>query len=58
MKIEGEIEKMINNLPDFIDVSQIKQSQWKKVYDTLLGLSYSDIKNNLSKWIEDAIRKN
>lgn len=52
-----EIEKMINNLPDFIDVSQIKPSQWKKVYDTLLGLSYSDIKNILNNMVKKLVLK-
>ena len=53
----AEIEKMINNLPDFIDVSQIKPSQWKKVYDTLLGLSYSDIKNILNNMVKKLVLK-
>ena len=48
----SEIGKMINNLPDFIDISQIKPGQWKKVYDTLLGLSYSDIKNILNNMVK------
>lgn len=52
-----EVEKMINNLPDFIDASQIKPSQWKKVYDTLLGLSYSDIKNILNNMVKKLVLK-
>ena len=53
----SEIGKIINNLPDFIDVSQIKPSQWKKVYDTLLGLSYSDIKNILNNMVKKLVLK-
>ena len=44
----AEVASMIKNMPEFIDVSQIKPGQWKKVYDALLGLSYSDIKNILN----------
>jgi len=47
-----EIQKMMEQLPDFVDASQIKETQWKKIYQSMLGLSYSDIKkinNNLSK---------
>ena len=48
----SEIEQMMKMLPDFIDTSQIKDNQWKKIYKSLMGSSYSDIKkisNNLSK---------
>lgn len=47
-----EIKQMMGLLPDFVDTSQIKENQWKKVYQSIVGLSYSDIKkinNNLSK---------
>lgn len=47
-----EIKKMMDQLPAFLDLSQIKENQWKKIYHSLEGLSYSDIKNicnNLSK---------
>lgn len=53
----AQIEKMINKLPNFIDVSQIKLSQWKKVYDALLGLSYSDIKNILNNMVKKLVLK-
>lgn len=53
----AEVEKMINNMPDFIDVSQIKPGQWKKVYDTLFGLSYSDIKNILNNMVKKLVLK-
>mgnify|MGYP000006515223 CR=1 FL=1 len=36
---ENKVASMIKNMPEFIDVSQIKPGQWKKVYDALLGLS-------------------
>ena len=48
----SEIQQMMELLPNFVDISQIKNSQWKKIYQSMLGLSYSDIKkinNNLSK---------
>jgi len=47
-----EIKQMMDLLPSFVDTSQIKESQWKKIYQSMEGLSYSDIKkicNNLSK---------
>ena len=47
-----EIQRMMEQLPDFVDTSQIKDNQWKKIYQSMQGLSYSDIKkinNNLSK---------
>ena len=47
-----EIQQMLEQLPEFVDASQIKENQWKKIYQSMLGLSYSDIKkinNNLSK---------
>ena len=52
-----EIEKMIKDMPDYIDVSQIKPGQWKKVYNTLIGLSYSDIKNVLNNMIKKLVLK-
>lgn len=48
----SEIKKMMDLLPDFLDTKQIKENQWKKIYQSMEGLSYSDIKkisNNLSK---------
>lgn len=48
----SEIKQMMGHIPDFVDTSQIKGNQWKKVYESMVGLSYSDIKkinNNLSK---------
>ena len=47
-----EIQQMMEQLPEFVDTSQIKENQWKKIYRSMLELSYSDIKkinNNLSK---------
>ena len=47
-----EISRMMELLPDFLDASRIKENQWKKIYQSMEGLSYSDIKkisNNLSK---------
>ena len=52
-----EVTAMIGNLPDFVDVSQIKPGQWKKVYDVLLGLSYSDIKNILNNMVKKLVFK-
>ena len=48
----SEIKQMLEFLPDYIDSAQIKKNQWKRVYQSMIGLSYSDIKkinNNLSK---------
>lgn len=47
-----EIKRMMELLPSFLDLTQIKENQWKKIYTALKELSYSDIKqieNNLSK---------
>lgn len=47
-----EIKQMMQLLPEFVNTSQIKENQWKKVFECMQGLSYSDIKkinNNLSK---------
>lgn len=47
-----EIKRMMALLPDFINTELIKEGQWKKIYHSMEGLSYSDIKkinNNLSK---------
>lgn len=47
-----EIQKMMQMLPSFLDTTKIKENQWKKIYQSMIGLSYSDIKkisNNLSK---------
>ena len=47
-----EISQLLDQLPAFIDTSMISVKQWKKIYETMLDLSYSDIKkinNNLSK---------
>jgi len=47
-----EISKMMELLPEFLDTNRIKETQWKKIYQSMAGLSYSDIKkisNNLSK---------
>ena len=48
----SEISRMMELLPSFLDTGRIKESQWKKIYHSMEGLSYSDIKkisNNLSK---------
>ena len=48
----SEIKQMMASLPVFLDTTQIKENHWKKVYQSMVGLSYSDvkkIKNNLSK---------
>ena len=48
----SEIKPMMDTLPSFLKVDQIKESQWKKIYQAMEGLSYSDIKkinNNISK---------
>lgn len=48
----SEISMMMELLPNFLDTSRIKENQWKKIYQSMKGLSYSDIKkisNNLSK---------
>lgn len=53
----AEITAMISNLPDIVDISQIKPGQWKKVYDALVGLSYSDIKNILNNTVKKLVLK-
>lgn len=48
----SEIKLMMDALPGFLKVDQIKENQWKKIYQAMVGLSYSDIKkinNNISK---------
>ena len=49
-----EIRKMTARIPQDISTVSIKDSQWVKIYQSMLGLSYSDIKNitnNVSKKI-------
>lgn len=49
-----EIRKMTECIPIDISTESIKNSQWIKIYQSMLGLSYSDIKNiinNASKKI-------
>lgn len=58
-----EISKMMEQFPKFVKTSEIKDAQWKKIYQSMSGLSYSDIKkiiNNLSKKaiLSDAINLN
>ena len=58
-----EISKMMEQFPKFVKTSEIKDAQWKKIYQSMSGLSYSDIKkiiNNLSKKaiLSDAIDLN
>lgn len=48
----SEIKRMLDLLPAFINTKQIKDGQWKRIYRSMEGLSYSNIKmiiNNLSK---------
>ena len=40
-----EIHRMMERWPKFVDVSDVKTTQWKKIEACFLGLSYSDIKN-------------
>lgn len=47
-----EIRKMTARIPQDLNTESIKESQWNKIYQSMLGLSYSDIKNitnNVSK---------
>jgi len=47
-----EIKETMSQFPEYINTDKIKNNQWKKIYESMLGLSYSDIKkikNNLSK---------
>ena len=58
-----EISKMMEQFPKFVKTYEIKDAQWKKIYQSMSGLSYSDIKkiiNNLSKKaiLSDAIDLN
>lgn len=48
----NEIKEMMKQFPDFVSTVQIKENHWKKIYQSLQGFSYSDIKkitNNLAK---------
>ncbi len=48
----SEIKQVMDMFPGFLKVDQIKENQWKKIYQAMEGLSYSDIKkinNNISK---------
>ena len=47
-----EIRSMFEQMPDFVNRNDIKDSQWKKVENALLGLSYSDIKNILNNMVK------
>lgn len=40
-----EIHRMMGRWPEFVDVSYIRPTQWKKIEACLYGLSFSDIKN-------------
>ena len=47
-----EIREMMKMFPEYIVVDSIKKNQWDKIYLSMLGLSYSDIRiliNNISK---------
>lgn len=47
-----EIKYMMELLPDFLDIRNINDNQWEKICHTMVGFSYSDIKNinnNLAK---------
>lgn len=52
-----EIKCLINNLPQFIDLHEIKLVQWEKIYEDLIGLSYSDIKNIFNNVIKKIVLK-
>ena len=54
----SEIEKMINHLTSHIDVKHITDSQWMKIYQSIEGLSYSDIKSIINNAIKKAIINN
>lgn len=54
---KNEIEQMLNKIPEYMDVSHIKPGQWTKVYDSLEGLSYSDIKNIINNMIKKLVLK-
>ena len=41
----SEIHRMMERWPEFVDISGIKPTQWKKIETCFEGLSYSDIKN-------------
>lgn len=41
----SEIQRMMQKWPDFVDVSKVTPTQWKKIYNCCIGLSYSDLKN-------------
>lgn len=40
-----EIHRMMSQWPDFVNTTEIKATQWKKIEACFAGLSYSDIKN-------------
>lgn len=52
-----EIRIMFEQLPEFIDQSAIKVSQWKKIEEALSGLSYSDVKNILNNMVKKLVIK-
>ena len=53
-----EIHKMMNQWPDFIDLSGIRQTQWKKIDACFIDLSYSDIKNIINNKSKKMLLKN
>ena len=54
----SEIEKMIKLITNQIGVEQITDNQWKKIYQSVEGLSYSDIKTIMNNAIKKAFINN
>jgi SpoVK/Ycf46/Vps4 family AAA+-type ATPase len=50
-----EIQQLFNQLPKMIDYTLIKSKQWQKIENSLLGLSYSDIKSILQNMVKKVI---
>lgn len=53
-----EIHKMMCQWPDFIDTTNIRSSQWKKIEACFVGLSYSDIKNIINNKSKNLLLEN
>lgn len=52
-----EIKKIFQQLPNITDMNNINSSQWNKIYNALLGLSYSNIKSILNNMIKKLVIK-
>jgi AAA+ superfamily predicted ATPase len=53
-----EIRRYINHFPKVVDDSGITEIQWKSIINSMIGLSYSDIKDIVQNMIKKAVLHN